>query len=53
MGAQKNCVYGMILKGFTKEEMAFKLEDAGGPSTWRRPISDRRLMVDRNYTQVF
>lgn len=48
-GAQ-NCGWGMILEGFTKEEMVFKLDYAGGPSIWRRPILDRGLMLDRNYT---
>lgn len=36
----------MVLEGFIKEEVRFKLEDASQSSIWRRPIAERWLMVD-------
>lgn len=36
-----DCFYKMLLEGFTKEEGTFKLEVAGGPSMWKRPIPYR------------
>lgn len=39
-------LYRMLLEGFTEEVVAYKLEVAGGPSIWKRPISDRWLVVE-------
>lgn len=41
-----SCLYSMLLERFTKEVVAYKLEVAGGPSIWKRPISDRWWVVE-------